>query len=75
MAIDLREIRTAAGVAQKDAAVAMGYKVDTGRISLAQFESRGDWMLSSLRKYFDALGVDSAELVVTVDGHELRFDL
>lgn len=45
-----------------------------GQRTVSQIEARTDWLLSSLGQYFRAAGA-TAELVVNVNGEEIRFNL
>ena len=57
--VDPRAVRLAAGVTQVDLADRLGW--EQARVS--RFERQGDWKLSTLVDYLDALGV-RAELVL-----------
>lgn len=72
--IDLRQVRNASGKMAKDVAADMGMSERSGRQTLSQFESRGDWLFSSVRNYLNAVGA-TAQIVITVNGKELWFDL
>ena len=74
VAINLKAVREAAGIMQKDVAKALGMSEKSGRVTVAQIEARSDWLVSSLAAYLSAVGA-SAELVVYVNDQELRFEL
>lgn len=72
--IDPKAIRVAAGLTQKELAERLGFSERSGRVTVAQIESRSDWSVSGLIAFINAAG-GSAELVVTVNGEELNFNL
>lgn len=72
--IDLQAIRNAAGITQRELAERQGFTETSGRVSVAQLEARDDWLVSRIAAYLKACDA-TAELVVTVNGHELRFDV
>ncbi|MBO0676812.1 hypothetical protein JRC04_04985 [Mycolicibacterium sp. S2-37] len=72
--VDLKAIRNAAGMSLWDMARALGMTARSGDVNVSQIEKRKDWKLSSLLNYFRAAGAE-AELVVTVRGKTLRFNL
>lgn len=72
--ISLIALREAAGLTRADLAAKLGLAAPSGRVSVAQMESRDDWLLSRLAAYVSALE-GSAELIVTVAGEEFRFEV
>ncbi|OMC55393.1 hypothetical protein A5747_13450 [Mycobacterium sp. IS-836] len=72
MTVDLKAIRTTAGLTPTEMAAQLGLSPRSGRITVSLMEGRDDWLLSSLSAYFKACGA-VAELVVTVEGDEFRF--
>lgn len=70
--IDLIAIRETAGLSRQNVADQLGLSERSGRVTVAQMEARDDWTLSKLGQYIAAVG-GVAELVVTVNGEELRF--
>lgn len=74
MTLDLKAIRAAAGLSQPEIAARIGYSPRSGRFSVIEMEGREDWLLSSIAAYIKGAG-GSAELVVNVNGQELRFEI
>ncbi len=74
MSIRLKEIREAAGATQKEVATGMGFVGNTRRGAVAKIEARSDWLKSTIAAYCGAVGA-TAELVIHVNGRELRFDV
>lgn len=72
--IDPKAVRIAAGLTQKELAQRLGLSERSGRVTVAQIEARADWTVSGLAAYIKAAG-GNAELIVSVNGEELRFDL
>ncbi len=72
--IDLKAIRYAAGLTLRDMAGRLGLSERSGRVTVSQIEVRKDWKLSSLGAYFRACEA-TGELVVSVNGQVLRFEL
>lgn len=72
--IALKEIREVAGATQTDVAVGMGFTGPASRAAVYKIESRSDWLMSTIAAYLAALGA-TAELVVTVNGEEWRFEM
>jgi transcriptional regulator with XRE-family HTH domain len=68
--IDLAEIRHATGVTQVDLAARLG----VGQAAVSKIERQSDMLLSTLRGYLTALGVD-AQIVVEVAGQTMTYDL
>lgn len=68
--MNLAMIRKAAELTQEDLAARLG----KGQAAVSKIERQTDLLLSTLASYIHAAGAD-AELVVTVAGQELRFDL
>jgi transcriptional regulator with XRE-family HTH domain len=68
--IDLAEIRRAAGRTQVELANAL----NTSQGQISRIERQSDLLLSTLRAYLTALGVD-ASLVVTVGGKTIAQEL
>ena len=69
-AMNLAMVRKAAELTQEDLAARLG----KGQAAVSKIERQSDLLLSTLASYIHAAGAD-AELVVTVAGRELRFDL
>ena len=70
--IDIIAIREAAGRSRQEIADELGFSERSGRVSVAQMEGREDWLVSRLAAYIHASG-GTAELIVKVNGRELRF--
>ena len=73
--IDLKAIRETAGKTKYE--LGQAYGLHGGReiaSAITRMENRSDWLVSRLRTYINAAG-GSAELVVYIDGKELRFQL
>jgi transcriptional regulator with XRE-family HTH domain len=68
--IDLPEIRRAAGRTQVELATALG----TSQGQISRIERQSDLLLSTLRAYLTALGVE-ASLVVLVGGKTIAQEL
>ena len=68
--IDLVEIRRAAGLTQVELATALG----TSQGQISRIERQSDLLLSTLRSYLTALGVE-ASLVVLVGGKTITQEL
>jgi transcriptional regulator with XRE-family HTH domain len=68
--IDLAEIRRAAGRTQVELATALG----TSQGQISRIERQSDLLLSTLRAYLTALGVE-ASLVVLVGGKTIAQEL
>jgi transcriptional regulator with XRE-family HTH domain len=68
--IDLAEIRRAAGRTQVELATAL----DTSQGQISRIERQSDLLLSTLRAYLTALGVE-ASLVVSVGGKTIAQEL
>jgi transcriptional regulator with XRE-family HTH domain len=68
--IDLGEIRRAAGRTQVELATAL----DTSQGQISRIERQSDLLLSTLRAYLTALGVE-ASLVVSVGGKTIAQEL
>ncbi len=69
-AMNLAMIRKAAELTQEDLAARLG----RGQAAVSKLERQSDLLLSTLASYIHAAGAD-AQLVVTVAGKELRYDL
>lgn len=69
-AMNLAMVRKAAELTQVDLAELLG----KGQAAVSKVENQNDLLLSTLASYIHAAGA-TAELVVTVAGQELRFDL
>lgn len=72
--IDLKSVRSAAGIGPTELAQRLGLSPRSGRITVSQIENRDDWLLSSLAAYFKACGA-VAELKVTVNGTEFIWSI
>ena len=72
--IDLKAVRIAAGLTQRELAERLGFSEASGRVTVAQIEARTDWTVSGLSAFIRAAGGD-AELVISIAGGELRFAL
>jgi transcriptional regulator with XRE-family HTH domain len=68
--IDLAEIRRAVGRTQVELATAL----DTSQGQISRIERQSDLLLSTLRAYLTALGVE-ASLVVSVGGKSIAQEL
>jgi len=68
--IDLAEVRRAAGRTQVELATAL----DTSQGQISRIERQSDLLLSTLRAYLTALGVE-ASLVVSVGGKTIAQEL
>lgn len=68
--LDLAEIRRAVGRTQVELAAAMG----TTQGQVSRIERQSDLLVSTLREYLSALGVQ-ARLVITVDETEITKQL
>jgi transcriptional regulator with XRE-family HTH domain len=68
--LDLREIRRAAGLTQVELANAL----NTSQGQISRIERQSDLLLSTLREYLTALGVD-ASLLVSVSGQTIAQEL
>jgi transcriptional regulator with XRE-family HTH domain len=68
--IDLAEIRHVARRTQVELATALG----TSQGQISRIERQSDLLLSTLRAYLNALGVD-AQIVVKVSGQSMVYDL
>jgi transcriptional regulator with XRE-family HTH domain len=68
--IDLAEIRRAAGRTQVELATAL----DTSQGQISRIEHQSDLLLSTLRAYLTALGVD-AQIVVEVGEQTVTYNL
>lgn len=69
-AMNLAMIRKAAQLTQEDLAARLG----KGQAAVSKLERQHDLLLSTLASYIHAAGAE-AQLVVTVAGKELRYDL
>lgn len=69
-AMNLAMIRKAAQLTQEDLAARLGKR----QAAVSKLERQNDLLLSTLASYIHAAGAE-AELVVTVGGKELRYDL
>lgn len=69
-AMNLAMIRKAAQLTQEDLAARLG----KGQAAVSKLERQNDLLLSTLASYIHAAGAE-AQLVVTVAGKELRYDL
>lgn len=69
-AMNLAMIRRAAQLTQEDLAARLG----KGQAAVSKLERQSDLLLSTLASYIQAAGAD-AQLVVTVAGEEIRYDL
>lgn len=69
-AMNLAMIRKAAQLTQEDLAARLG----RGQAAVSKLERQDDLLLSTLANYIHAAGAE-AQLVVTVAGKELRYDL
>lgn len=69
-AMNLAMIRKAAQLTQEDLAARLG----KGQAAVSKLERQNDLLLSTLASYIHAAGAQ-AQLVVTVAGKELRYDL
>jgi len=69
-AMNLAMIRKAAQLTQEDLAARLG----KGQAAVSKVERQHDLLLSTLASYIHAAGAE-AQLVVTVAGKELRYDL
>lgn len=72
--IDLKAIRLAAGLTQKDLAARLGLSERSGRVTVAQIEARTDWTLSGLVAYIRAAS-GTGVLLVDVAGERFEFSL
>lgn len=68
--LDLREIRRAAGLTQVELANAL----NTSQAQISRIERQSDLLLSTLRAYLSALGVE-ASLLVSVSGQTIAQQL
>jgi transcriptional regulator with XRE-family HTH domain len=69
-AMNLAMIRRAAQLTQEDMATRLG----KGQAAVSKLERQTDLLLSTLASYIQAAGAE-AQLVVTVAGEEIRYDL
>lgn len=69
-AMNLAMIRKAAQLTQEDLAARLG----KGQAAVSKLERQDDLLLSTLASYIHAAGAE-AQLVVTVGGNEIRYDL
>lgn len=69
--MNLATIRKAAELTQAEIAATLGYDVS----AVTKLEGRDNLMLTTLAKYLNAAGVDTAAIVVTVKGQRFEFDL
>jgi DNA-binding XRE family transcriptional regulator len=69
-AMNLAMVRKAAQLTQEDLASRLG----KGQATVSKLERQNDLLLSTLASYIQAAGAE-AQLVVTVAGKELRYDL
>ncbi|BBZ49792.1 helix-turn-helix domain-containing protein [Mycobacterium heidelbergense] len=69
-AMNLAMIRKAAQLTQEDLAARLG----KGQAAVSKLERQNDLLLSTLASYIHAAGAE-AQLVVTVAGTEIRYDL
>lgn len=69
-AMNLAMIRRAAQLTQEDLAARLG----KGQAAVSKLERQTDLLLSTLASYIQAAGAE-AQLVVTVAGEEIRYDL
>lgn len=69
-AMNLAMIRKAAQLTQEDLAARLG----KGQAAVSKLERQDDLLLSTLACYIHAAGAE-AQLVVTVGGNEIRYDL
>lgn len=69
-AMNLAMIRKAAQLTQEDLAARLG----KGQAAVSKLERQNDLLLSTLASYIRAAGAE-AQVVVTVAGKELRYDL
>ncbi|MDP7707448.1 helix-turn-helix domain-containing protein [Mycobacterium sp. TY815] len=69
-AMNLAMIRKAAQLTQQDMAARLG----KGQAAVSKLERQDDLLLSTLASYIHAAGAE-AQLVVTVAGKELRYEL
>lgn len=69
-AMNLAMIRKAAELTQEDLATRLG----KGQAAVSKLERQSDLLLSTLANYIRAAGAE-AQIVVTVAGQELRYDL
>lgn len=68
--VDLPSIRRLTGLTQVELAATLG----VGQAQVSKIERQSDMLLSTLRAYLTALGVD-ARVVVEVDGQTLTYSL
>lgn len=63
----LKPVRSAFGHTQAEVAARLG----VGQVAVAQMEQRQDMLVSTLRRYLQALGADLKLVVTTADGGEI----